>query len=220
MRQRTASSEPSEGQHSTETRTVTNANTLQYNANEPSYSRSPRQQAVLRMQQTIGNAAVCRLLGKGTAATQTRSRAEEDEGGNIISDRQRPIQRDPQDGGTTDAGSGSSAQTATADAGTAAATTPTFPNIGQITADATVERERTADWTAGTSDFKERFAWVMWDSAANTFSVTGKTTGDADGVSPSARPSDHGTVYHVGEYHQHPPLPPGRDKTRFPVGAS
>jgi hypothetical protein len=67
---------------------------------------------------------------------------------------------------------------------------------------------------------RERFGWIMWDRSNGTSSVTGKTTGTPDGVDPGPRPSDRGTVFHVGEYHQHPPLPPDRDKTRFPVGPS
>jgi hypothetical protein len=98
--------------------------------------------------------------------------------------------------------------------------TPTFPSISDITSDATVEAERAADWTAGESDYKERSGWVMWDSSSGTYSVVNKRTGTEDGVNPGATPADSGTNYHVGHYHQHPQLRPGRDKARFPVGPS
>jgi hypothetical protein len=98
--------------------------------------------------------------------------------------------------------------------------TPTFPSISDITSDATVEAERAADWTAGESDYKERSGWVMWDSSSGTYSVVNKRTGTEDGVSPGTTPADSGTNYHVGHYHQHPQLRPGRNKALFPVGPS
>jgi len=180
--------------------------------NAPNANLSKRQQSVLQMQQTHGNSAVRRMIAQtADPAINTRHRAEEDENGQVISDRMRPVQRDGDAGAPAPSG----------DAGAipAQATTP-FPTIAQIRADATVERERAADWTAGQSDYRERFGWVMWDRSSSVFSVTGKATGTEDGVTPSAMPADSGTVFRVGEYHQHPPLRPGRDGSRFPVGPS
>lgn len=220
MHQRVAESKESDQRRArTRQDTITNT-TPQVAGSDAGGGISQRQQAVLRMQQTHGNAAVRRMLSQHEAsspknlANNLRSRVEEDENGNIISDRQRPVQRDDTtDGGATALSGGSGAP--------ATATTPiTFPSITEIRADANVERERAADWAAGQSDYKERFGWVMWDSSSHAFSVTGKTTGDEDGVGPSSTPSDSGTLYRVGEYHQHPPLRPGRDGSRFPVGPS
>jgi hypothetical protein len=101
--------------------------------------------------------------------------------------------------------------------------TPTqFPTVTEAAASPKVSASRNADWTAAQTDFAERFAWVTWDSSKNSFDVSGKATGTWQGVTPGPKPADSGSVYHAGEYHQHPPLPPAqRPHTHsFPVGPS
>jgi hypothetical protein len=104
--------------------------------------------------------------------------------------------------------------------GAAAPTVPAFPTMTVQAADGNVEAARAADWAAGMGDFLERAGWVMWDSTANTFSVVNRVTGNDDGVNPGATPPDSGASFCVGHYHQHPPLRPGRDSSKFPVGPS
>jgi hypothetical protein len=195
---------------------------------------SDRQHSVIHAQQTRGNQAVRRMLAESDAgidknarrppvtivdtptASGGLSRVVVDESG-AETDLMRPTSTGSmavaqRDDTTTPATGGTGA--------TPAQTAVTFPTIGQITADATVEAERAADWTAGETDFKERAGWVMWNRTSSAFSVTGKVTGTEDGVNPGATPADSGDLFMVGHYHQHPQLSPGRDKSRFPVGPS
>ncbi len=137
------------------------------------------------------------------------SREVADEEGNIVGDLMR-LSRD--DETLSNGGGGAGGSTTT--------TVSAFPSIAQIAGDSVVEAARASDWSAGTSDYKERAGWVLWDSKANTFSVTGRVTGTEDGVNPGPTPGDSAPVFCVGHYHQHPPLNPSRDKTKFPVGPS
>jgi hypothetical protein len=77
---------------------------------------------------------------------------------------------------------------------------PTFPTSSEIREDATVEAARAAD----------------------AYAVVGKATGTWEGVTPGPKPADAAPTYHVGEYHQHPPLPPAEapDTANYPIGPS
>lgn len=238
IRHRKPENDPS--QSSPDYQSISPSSELYSNNQSPT---TKRQNGILQAQQTHGNQAVQRMLASETltdpnarrpplilnAATSAPASTSDsglsrvvvdEETGEETSDLMRPtssstvansVQRDPPTG--PDAGAGP----------VPAAPAPavvTFPTIGTITADATVEAERAADWTAGVSDFKERAGWVMWNRTANTFSVVGKVTGTEDGVNPGATPADSGDNFMVGHYHQHPPLRPGRNSANFPVGPS
>jgi hypothetical protein len=62
----------------------------------------------------------------------------------------------------------------------------------------------------------------MWNRRTGKFSVTGKATGTWLGVNITPRPNDAPPLYHVGEYHLHPPLPPAQrgNTNSYPVGPS
>jgi len=98
--------------------------------------------------------------------------------------------------------------------------TPSYPNMDAISADATVEKARAEDWTAGEKDHKERSGWVMWDEKGGKFQVVGRKTGTWEGVNPGSTPGDSASEYCVGHYHQHPSLPEGKDGNKFPVSPS
>lgn len=99
---------------------------------------------------------------------------------------------------------------------------PTFPTSSEISEDATVETARAADWAAGEGDYAERFAWITWNADTHAYAVVGKATGTWEGVTPGPKPADAAPTYHVGEYHQHPPLPPAEapETANYPVGPS
>jgi hypothetical protein len=99
---------------------------------------------------------------------------------------------------------------------------PTFPTVQEMQQDADVETERAADWAAGEGDYAERSGWIMWNSDTEAYSVVGKATGDWESCTPTAKPADTPPSYHVGHYHQHPPLPPAEapDTARYPVAPS
>lgn len=185
------------------------------------------------LQHLAGNRAVAGLVAAGRARgpelpRQTRdvlpgAEEDEEEGESPLyarppetRDRTEQDRHPPgPDGGTTTADAG-----APADAGTPAATTPTFPTRATMHADGTVGASITAAWTASTTDFAERFAWVTWNATSGAFSIVGPSVGTWEGVTPPARPTDSAPTYHVGEYHLHPPLPPGKNSALFPVGPS
>jgi hypothetical protein len=105
---------------------------------------------------------------------------------------------------------------------TAPARTPRFPARWRIRHDDTVRDAINADWRAARRDYGERFAWVMWNSDTRAFSLTGRATGTWLQISIPARPNDAPPLYHVGEYHIHPPLPPAqrRNTHDYPIGPS
>jgi hypothetical protein len=106
--------------------------------------------------------------------------------------------------------------------GAAVATPPTFPTSSEIREDETVEATRAEDWAAGEGDYAERFAWITWNANTKAYSVVGRVAGTWEGVTPGPKPADAAPTYHVGEYHQHPPLPPAEAPrtASYPVGPS
>ncbi len=106
--------------------------------------------------------------------------------------------------------------------GTTVAAPPTFPTSSEMRQDATVEATRAADWAAGEGDYAERFAWITWNANTKAYTVVGRVAGTWEGVTPGPKPADAAPTYHVGEYHQHPPLPPAEaPKTaNYPIGPS
>jgi hypothetical protein len=119
-------------------------------------------------------------------------------------------------------GGGGGAGAGGAGGGGAVAAPPTFPSSAEFRQDATVEAARAADWAAGEGDYAERFGWITWNATTHAYAVVGRVAGTWEGVTPGPKPADAAPVYHVGEYHQHPPLPPAEaPKTaRYPVGPS
>lgn len=105
---------------------------------------------------------------------------------------------------------------------TPTAAPPTFPTSFEMRLDGTVELERAADWAAGEGDYAERFGWITWNSTTHAYSVVGKAIGDWEHVHLTPKPADNAPTYTVGEYHQHPPLPPAQAPrtARFPIGPS
>lgn len=95
-----------------------------------------------------------------------------------------------------------------------------FPHRSEIHASPTVMASLAAAWTAATADFGERFAWVTWNARTKAYSIVGPNAGTWLGVTPPPRPTDAAPVFHVGEYHLHPPLPPGQVSANYPVGPS
>ena len=141
-----------------------------------------------------------KVLGKGDDVVMPRAEAFAREVlGHKDGEEERSLGRDG-DGNLSAPGDGGAAGTL--------ANPPAFPNITTIKAAAPVVTAIEADWTASDSDFNERAAWVMWDSSTSTFSVVGKAMGTWASCTPTPKPADSGTNYHVGHYHIHPQLPP------------
>jgi len=200
--------------------------------------------SIVRLQQVIGNAAFSRLLfqlhaqrGIGDdempeepaeaepeaepaeAEAEGGEEPEEEEEERLVAAAQRAValehkEEEPARGFQRD-GAGELHQPP--DAGVVA---PVFPDISAIRAAGPVVTAIEADWTASESDYKERAAWVMWESGS--FSVTGKATGAWDRCTPTPKPADTATRFHVGHYHIHPTLPPAHqpNTASFPIGPS
>lgn len=189
--------------------------------------------SLLSLQRTAGNRAVVGALAGAPHGGRARAlgyratrdftplpdKPEEEE--EAARGRERTPSADPgyraQDGGGA-----APAAAPPAPAPAAPAAPPRFPARWQIRHNDVVSAESRADWRLSTRDFAERFAWVMWNSDTDAYSVTGKATGTWLGVSITPRPNDAPPLYHVGEYHLHPPLPPAqRGNTHsYPVGPS
>lgn len=202
--------------------------------NELARPRGPHSaSSLVALQQTAGNRAVVGALsgswsgaGRDRGLDHRSSRdfvplpvPEEEEGS--ARSREGTTNADPgyrAQGG----GGGAPAVAPPAPAPPAPAATPRFPARWRIRHDDTVRDSINVDWRASRRDYGERFAWVMWNSDTGAFSLTGRATGTWLQISIPGRPSDAPPLYHVGEYHIHPPLPPAqrRNTANYPVGPS
>ncbi|MGH2681721.1 MAG: hypothetical protein ACRDIX_00625 [Actinomycetota bacterium] len=179
--------------------------------------------SLLALQRSAGNRAVAGALGRGRGLDHRASRdfsplpAEEEE---TTRSRDRTSQADP--GIRAQGGGGGAPAAAPPAAAPPVPATPRFPARWRIRHDDTVRDSINVDWRASRRDYGERFAWVMWNSDTGAFSLTGRATGTWLQISIPGRPSDAPPLYHVGEYHIHPPLPPAqrRNTHQYPVGPS
>jgi hypothetical protein len=189
--------------------------------------------SLLTLQQTAGNRAVVGALarsrdgaGRDEALGYRSARdfsplPDKEEEEDITRRRERTTQADP--GHRAQGGGGAAPAAAPPAAAPAApARVPRFPARWQIRHNDVVSASSRADWQLSKADYAERFAWVMWNSRTKAYSVTGKATGNWLGVNITPRPNDAPPLYHVGEYHLHPPLPPAQraNTHTYPVGPS
>ena len=187
--------------------------------------------ALVALQRHAGNRAVVAAIGRERASLSLDHRAhrefvplpeQEDE------DRSRASLTDGADhvgpGVRHQAAPGTAAPTApaSASAAPAAATTPRFPSAETLRNNPTVRASIDADWRVASRDYGERFAWIMWNSTTDQYSITGRATGTWLSISVGPRPNDAPPLFHVGEYHLHPPLPPAQrpNTANYPVAPS
>jgi hypothetical protein len=184
------------------------------------------EEAVLGLQHTAGNAAVCRLMGGGREEGAVEDQVDTEE-----PDWEAPIESEA-DTRTED---GERAEDGAAAAPAAAPATPTsFPGYFSMRGNGTVRQEAWDAWketlrATTTTGRREQGFWIQWDAgttpnATGTFRCVGHTTGPVVGAGTGAtitlgtKPADSGGWYTVGSFHTHTPTK-YRDVGR-PVGPS
>ncbi len=88
-----------------------------------------------------------------------------------------------------------------------------FPSRATIRSQPVVHTAIGNAWTAGLTDYNERFGWITWDKNNDTYSVPAVSVGTPYLCIPPPKPADPAPnavnqVFHVGEFHIHPPLDP------------
>ena len=104
-----------------------------------------------------------------------------------------------------------------------------FPSRATIHRQPAVQTTISAAWTAAQTDYSERFGWITWDKNADTYAVPAVSVGDQYRCTPPPKPVDPASgaasqVFHVGEFHIHPPLDPSipgmANPHQWPIGPS
>ncbi len=104
-----------------------------------------------------------------------------------------------------------------------------FPSRRTIRQQAVVQTAINTAWTAGLTDYNERFGWITWDKNTDTYAVPATSVGTPYLCTPPPKPADPAPnavnqVFHVGEFHIHPPLDPGdpamANPNNWPIGPS
>jgi len=175
-----------------------------------------RQQTIIRMQQTVGNQAVRRMLNKVVQ--------RDDIAANLTATDNLPVSGpEPLIGERV-----------------------RLPRMDDVVKSPSVENARQKDWEDGLQDYQERGAWIVWQSSSPKDANGNRDdtrasykivpwplpSVGANDDAPSENPNDaieSGTPpandsmnFCVGHYHQHPPLDPKlkREPSQFPVGPS
>jgi hypothetical protein len=175
-----------------------------------------QESAMLDLQRTAGNAAVCRMVGGGRdEAAAVRAEGEvEDQPDTGEPDWDAPIESE------------ADTRTERAEGGPAPAAAPaaaptTFPGYASMRGNATVRQEQWDAWkdtirsTTATGRREQGF-WIQWDAstvanATGSFRCVGHTTGPVVGAGTGAtinlgtKPADTGGWYTVGSFHTHTP---------------
>jgi len=99
-----------------------------------------------------------------------------------------------------------------------------FPSRSKIKRQPVVQAAIGTAWRAAQRDYSERFGWITWNKTTNAYAVPSTSVGDAFSCTPPPKPADADPVYHVGEFHIHPPLDPAEpsmsDPKDWPIGPS
>jgi hypothetical protein len=104
-----------------------------------------------------------------------------------------------------------------------------FPSRATIRKQPEVEAAISSAWAQAQSDYSERFGWITWDKTNKTYAVPATSVGNPYSCTPPAKPADPANaeapqVFHVGEFHIHPPLDPNKpdmaDPKKWPIGPS
>ena len=104
-----------------------------------------------------------------------------------------------------------------------------FPSRATIRRQAVVQNAINTAWTAATADYNERFGWITWNKTTDTYAVPATSVGTPYACTPPPKPADPAPgaanqVFHVGEFHLHPPLDPGdpamTNPDDWPIGPS
>jgi len=91
-----------------------------------------------------------------------------------------------------------------------------FPSRAAIQQQPVVQAAISTAWSAGSRDYKERFGWITWNETTDTYAVPATSEGDAFSCTPPPKPADADPVFHVGEFHIHPPLDPSEPSMADP----
>ncbi|MEO1094780.1 MAG: hypothetical protein AAFX01_07760 [Cyanobacteria bacterium J06638_28] len=104
-----------------------------------------------------------------------------------------------------------------------------FPSRATIRKQPVVQAAISSAWSAAQSDYAERFGWITWDKNTDTYAVPSTSVGTPYSCTPPPKPADPAPndpnqVFHVGEFHIHPPLDPSdpamADPLDWPIGPS
>lgn len=104
-----------------------------------------------------------------------------------------------------------------------------FPSRATIRRQPVVQNAINTAWNASTADYNERFGWITWDRNTDTYAVPAVSVGTPYACTPPPKPVDPAPnaanqVFHVGEFHLHPPLDPGdpamANPLNWPIGPS
>jgi len=104
-----------------------------------------------------------------------------------------------------------------------------FPSRATIRSQPVVQTAINTAWTAGLQDYNERFGWITWDKNTGAYAVPATSVGTPYSCTPPPKPADPALgavnqVFHVGEFHIHPPLDPADpamvNPNDWPIGPS
>jgi hypothetical protein len=206
-------------------------------------SSRERTNLILNLQRTYGNRYVQRVI----ESTQEQDKSSDIRNRNILSERTRALPDELEGKASSGARARTMEETAIDVGGTGSALNSLvhspgktvsnafkglfsgFPSRATIRKQAAVQTAINNAWNAAKSDYCERFGWITWDKTNKTYAVPATSVGDPYSCTPPAKPADPAPkdakqVFHVGEFHIHPPLDPSKpdmaDPKNWPIGPS